>query len=98
MCLAAEAAHLQKDVSGIERIPQRWRRLRGPPKPQHALIPRLASELVGLLPGRGRALLRNADRAAVHSIARFGAHARAECAPRGMSGKPLSLGALARMR
>jgi hypothetical protein len=39
------------------------------PKAQHALIPSLAGELVGLSPGRGLALLRDADRGAVDSIA-----------------------------
>src|SRR6516225_6561942 len=63
--VAAEAAHFEILVSGIERVAQRWRWLRRTLKGEHALIPRFAGQPVGLLACFRRLLSRRADRSPV---------------------------------
>jgi len=67
--VAAEAADFEIAVSGIERIAQRRGWLRRSLKPEHALIPRLAGQLVGFLAGFRGALCRCAHRSAVNRLA-----------------------------
>src|SRR6516225_2225822 len=84
MRVTAETADLEIDVAGIERVTERRRGLRRPLKGEHALIPGVAGELVGV-PAR---LSRYADRSAVKPIARFGDH-RARMRGGQAKGKPL---------
>jgi hypothetical protein len=51
MRVTAKAAHFEIDVSGIERITERWRGLRRTAIAEHALVPRFAREAVGFLAG-----------------------------------------------
>ena len=67
--VAAEAFHFEIAVSGIERIAERRRWLRRSLKAEHALVPRVARKLIGLLAGFGRPLSRRPDRAAVNALA-----------------------------
>ena len=67
--VAPEATNLQIAVSRIERVAQRWRRLRRPLKAEHALVPRLAREPVGFLARFGRTLCRRPDRRPVNGLA-----------------------------
>ena len=76
MGVAAKALHFEIAIPGIERVAERRRWLRRTLKAEHALVPRLDGELVGVLAGFGRALRRRPNRCAVDRLARFGAHAR----------------------
>src|SRR6185312_12043373 len=69
MRVAAKAFHFEIAKPGVDRVAQRRRWLRRRLKAEHALVPRLAGEPVGLLPGFGRALCRRADRSAVNGLA-----------------------------
>jgi hypothetical protein len=81
MRVAAKAFHFKIAKPGVERIAQRRRWLRRSLIAEHALVPRLDGELVGLLAGFRRPLRRRPDRRAVDRLSRLGAHAR-EDAPR----------------
>jgi hypothetical protein len=74
MRIAAEAADLKIEISGIKSIAQSGGGLCWPLVSEHTLIPRYASETVGFLPSLGRALRRMPDRTAVDALARLGAH------------------------
>jgi hypothetical protein len=75
MGIAAETAHFKIEVTGIERVTERRRRLRRSLEGQHALGPSVAGELIGLPARLSRALGRDADRGAVEPVAGLGAHA-----------------------
>ncbi len=60
-CIAAKAFHFEITVPGIEGIAQRRRRLRRTLKAEHALVPRLDREAVGLLARFRRSLCRRPD-------------------------------------
>src|SRR5262245_17322288 len=63
--VAAEAPDLQIAVTGIERVTERRRGLRGAFEAKHALIPGLAGEPVGFLARLGCPLCCRPDRCAV---------------------------------
>jgi hypothetical protein len=62
------------EVPCIERVADRRRRLRGTLEPEHAFIPSLAREPIGLLAGSPRLLRCGADRSAVDRFPRLRAH------------------------
>ena len=72
--VAAEAANFEINISGIERIAERGRRLRGAAIAEHSLSPRFAGKAVGFLAGGGGAFSRGPDGRAENGVAGFGAH------------------------
>ena len=66
--VAAKATDFEIAVPGVERIAQRRRWLRRTLKAEHALVPRLDGEPVGLLASFHRALRRCPDRSAVDGL------------------------------
>lgn len=69
MRISAKATDFEIAIPGIECIAQRRRRLRRTLKPEHALVPRLAGELVGFLACLRSPLCRRPDRCAVNRLA-----------------------------
>ena len=69
MRVAAKAFHFEIAEPGIERIAERGRWLRRSLKAEHALVPRLDGEPVGLLACFRRPLCRCPDRRAVDGLA-----------------------------
>jgi len=88
--VAAQAFHFEIAVPGIEGAAQRGRWLRRTLKAEHALVPRLAGEPVGVLACLGGPLCRCPDRCAVNGLARLCAHAEG-CARSRETGKPLQI-------
>src|SRR6478736_6360225 len=69
MRIAAKAADFEVDITGVQRVTQRRRRLRRTLKAEHALIPRLDGEPIGFLACFRRPLCRRPDRATVNALA-----------------------------
>jgi len=67
--VAAEAADFEIEVTGIERITERGRRLRGTAITEHALVPRFAGKPVSFLAGCGGAFSRRPDGRAENAFA-----------------------------
>ena len=67
--VAAKASDFKIAVTCIERVAQGRRWLRRTLKAEHALVPRLAGELVGFLACLGRPLRCRLDRCAVNGLA-----------------------------
>ena len=59
--IAPEAFDFEIEVTGIERVAERGRRLRRTLKAEHALVPRLDGEPVGFLACFRRPLCRRPD-------------------------------------
>jgi hypothetical protein len=76
MRVAAQAADFEIAIARIECVTERGRWLRRSLKPEHALVPRLDREPVGLLARCRRPVCRRPDRRAVDRLAGLGAHAR----------------------
>src|SRR5215831_2027832 len=74
MGIAAEAADFEIGVARVDRVAERWRRLRRTFEGEHALRPRLAGEPVGFPTRLGGPLGRHSDRGAVKPVAGYGAH------------------------
>jgi len=91
MRVATEAANFEIAKPGVERIPERGRRLRGPLEGEHPLIPSLAGQAVGLFAGFRRPLRRGPNACAVDGFSRFGAHSGRGCAGPRQTGKPLQV-------
>jgi hypothetical protein len=72
--VAAEAADLKIEVSGIQSVAEARRGLSRSFESEHALIPGDTRQTVSVLPSLGRALRRMPNRTAVDALARFGAH------------------------
>jgi hypothetical protein len=67
--------HFKVRVTRVQHVTQSRRRLRRSLVPEHAVIPRLTRQPVGLLAGRLGTLGGHADRGAVNALARFCGHA-----------------------
>jgi hypothetical protein len=63
--VVAEIPNFEIAVSGVERIAERWERLRGSLGAQHPLIPRHARQAIGLFRSLLGSLGRRADRGAI---------------------------------
>src|SRR5258705_12123078 len=74
LMLTTQAFHFEIAKPRVDRISQCGRRLCWTVKAEHALVPRLAGELVGLFARFRRALRRRPDRTAVNAFARLGTH------------------------
>jgi hypothetical protein len=74
MGIAAEAANLKIEVSGIECVPHGRGGLCRALVPEHSLIPGLARQAVGNLAGFLCALCRRANGTAVDRLSRLGSH------------------------
>jgi hypothetical protein len=72
--VAAKAFDFEIAVTGVESVAERGRWLRRSLKAQHALVPRLDGETVGLLARFGGALCRSPDGCAVDGLALLSAH------------------------
>ncbi len=72
--LAAEALHLEVSVSGVERVAERRGGLGRALEGEHAGVPSLAGDGVGLQPGFLGPLGQVPDRRAEHILARLGSH------------------------
>ncbi len=73
--VAAKAFHFEIAEPGVDRVTQRRRRLRRSLKAEHALIPCLDREPIGLLARFRRPLCRRPNRRAVDCLSRFASHA-----------------------
>ena len=67
--LMREAADFEIEVTGVEGVAERWRRLRRAATAEHSLIPRFAGEAVGFLAGGGGSLSRGPDGRAEDALA-----------------------------
>jgi hypothetical protein len=73
--IAAKAADLKIEVSGVQCVAQSRRWLCRSLVPEHALVPSLAGQPVRFLPGGRCTFGRMPDRTSVDTLARFSAHA-----------------------
>jgi hypothetical protein len=67
--VAAKATDFEIEITGIECVAQRGRRLCRTLKAEHPLVPRIAGEPVGLLARFRRPLCRRPNRCAVNALA-----------------------------
>ena len=74
MGAAAKALDLEIAVAGVERIADRRRRRRRPAEAEHARVPGLAGEAVGILTSRGRPFGLGSYRCAEKIFARLRRH------------------------
>jgi hypothetical protein len=69
MRVAAKAFHFEIAVTGVSASPSAGDGGAGPLEAEHALVPRIAGQPVGLLSGFRRPLCRRPDRCAVDGLA-----------------------------
>jgi hypothetical protein len=74
MGVAAKAADLKIEISGVQGVAEGRRGLSWSFESEHALVPGDTRQTVSVLPSLGRALRRMSNRTAVNAFARFGAH------------------------
>jgi hypothetical protein len=74
VCVTAEAADLEIEISCVLRVAEAGRGLSRSFESEHALVPGHTRQTVSVLPSLGRALRRMPNRTAVNALARFGAH------------------------
>jgi hypothetical protein len=84
--IATEAAHLKIPIARIQRIADCRGWLRGTLQPQHAFVPSLAREPIGVLAGSPRLLRCGTDRTAVDRLSRLRAPS-AKMGPQGRQGQ-----------
>lgn len=91
MRVAAKAFDLEVTVAGVQRVSDGRRWLRRPAEAEHARVPGLAGQSVGVFPRRGRLLRLRSHRRAEEIFAGFGRH-RPGYKPQTGAARKLSIG------